>query len=94
MGLKQKKKVNRKIICGRGYCDCQNKYFVTGKGFMDITIPKVLENTSEAIENVMKIGDSTKTIVKEIMNKRKPDNLQNIVDKINRFKKGSGFVYV
>ena len=93
MGLKQKKKVNRKIICGRGYCDCQNKYFVKGKGIMDID-NKVLESSSRAIENVMNIGDSTKTIVKEIMNKRKPDKLQNIVDKINRFKKGSGFVYV
>ena len=84
MGLKQKKKVNRKVICGRGFCDCK------GKGFVDID-SKVLESIPESIDNVMKINDSTKTIVKEIMNKRKP---QNIVDKINRFKKGSGFVYV
>jgi hypothetical protein len=50
----------------------------------------------------VKIGDSTKTIVQEIMKKRKPkiqnslqdDTLQNIVDKINQFKIGSGFAYV
>ena len=93
MGLKQKKKINRKTICGRGYCCCQNKYFVQGKGIMDID-SKVLESIPESIDNVMKINDSTKTIVKEILNKRKPNNLQNIVDKINRFKTGSGFVYV
>jgi len=61
-----------------------------------------LKNTAEAIGNVVKIGDSTKTIVQEIMKKRKPkisnstqdDTLQNIVDKINQFKMGSGFAYV
>jgi len=62
----------------------------------------ILKFTDEVIGNVAKIGDSTKTIVQEIMKKRKSkiqnssqdDTLQNIVDKINQFKIGSGFAYV
>jgi hypothetical protein len=118
MALKQKRKVNRKIICGKGYCTCQNKKYVHGKGIMDvfnsvknIVAPAMnlikdntdtLKNTAEAIGNVVKIGDSTKTIVQEIMKKRRrnvqnssqEDTLQNIVDKINQFKMGSGFAYI
>ena len=118
MALKQKRKVNRKIICGKGYCACQNKKYVHGKGIMDVinsvknlATPAVnfikdntdtLKTTAEAIGNVVKIGDSTKTIVQEIMKRRKPkiqnspqdDTLQNIIDKINQFKIGSGFAYV
>ena len=118
MALKQKRKVNRKIICGKGYCTCQNKKYVHGKGIMDVfnsvknfVAPAMnlikdntdtFKNTAEAIGNIVKIGDSTKTIVQEIMKKRKPkiqnssqeDTLKNIVDKINQFKIGSGFAYV
>ena len=118
MALKQKRKVNRKTICGKGYCTCQNKKYVHGKGIMDIfnsvknlASPAMnfvkenadtLKNTVEAIGNVVKIGDSTKSIVQEIMKRRKPkvqnslqeDTLKNIVDKINQFKIGSGFAYV
>jgi len=118
MALKQKRKVNRKIICGKGYCTCQSKKYVHGKGIMDVfnsvknlAAPAInfikdntdtLKNTADVIGNVVKIGDSTKTIVQEIMKKRKPkisnsiqdDTLQNIVDKINQFKMGSGFAYV
>ena len=89
-----------------------------GKGIMDIfnSVKNLAEpainfvkenvdtfkNTAETIGNVVKIGDSTKTIVQEIMKRRKPkvqnnlqeDTLQNIVDKINQFKIGSGFAYV
>ena len=60
-----------------------------------------IQSTAEAIGNVVKIGDSTKTIVQEIMKRKKckiqnssQDTLQNIVDKINRFKMGSGFAYI
>mgnify|MGYP003541535732 CR=1 FL=1 len=118
MAIKQKRKVNRKIICGKGYCTCQSKRYVHGKGIMDIfnsvknlAAPAMnlikdntdtLKSTAEAIGNVVKIGDSTKAIVQEIRKKRKPkiqinsqeDTLQNIVDKINQFKIGSGFAYV
>ena len=118
MALKQKRKVNRKIICGKGYCTCQSKRYVHGKGIMDIfnsvknlAAPAMnfvkentdtLKSTAEAIGNVVKIGDSTRAIVQEIRKKRKPkiqissqeDTLQNIVDKINQFKIGSGFAYV
>src|SRR2546426_10776622 len=118
MVLKQKRKVNRKIICGKGYCTCQSKKYVHGKGIMDIinsvkniASPVVnfikdnadtLKSTAETIGNVAKIGDSTKTRVQEIMKKRKfkiqnasqDDTLQNIVDKINQVKIGSGFAYV
>ena len=111
MALKQRRKVNRKVICGKGYCTCQNKNYVHGKGIMDVVAPAMnfvkdnadtLKSTAEAIGNVVKIGDSTKTIVQEIMKKRKPkiqnstqeDTLQNIIDKINQFKMGSGFAYV
>ena len=118
MPLKQKRKANRKIICGKGYCTCQSKKYVHGKGIMDIinsvkniAAPAMnfikdnadtLKSTAETIGNVAKIGDSTKTIVQEIMKKRKSkiqnssqdDTLQNIVDKINQFKIGSGFAYV
>ena len=102
----------------KGYCTCQNKKYVHGKGFMDVfnsvknlAAPAMnlikdntdtLKSTAEAIGNVVKIGDSTKTIVQEIMKKRKPkiqnssheDTLQNIIDKINQFKIGSGFAYI
>lgn len=114
MALKQKRKRNRKIICGKGYCPCQNKKYVHGKGIMDIfnsvknfaspalnfvkENTETLKNTAEAIGNVVKIGDTTKTIVQEIMKRRKPriqeDSLQNIIEKINQFKMGSGFAYV
>ena len=105
MTLKQKKKVSRKVICGKGYCSCRNKQFVHGKGFMDVIQPAInfvkenadtLRSTVETIGNAVRIGDSTKTIVQEIMKRRKPkeDSLQNIVDKINQFKLGSGFAYV
>ena len=118
MALKQKRKVNRKIICGKGYCTCQSKRYVHGKGIMDIfnsvknlAAPAMnlikdntdtLKSTAEAIGNVVKIGDSTRAIVQEIRKKRKPkiqissqeDTLQNIIDKINQFKIGSGFAYV
>ena len=106
MTLKQKKKVARKFISGKGYCSCRNKQFVHGKGFMDVMQPAVnfvqenadtLKSTIETIGNAVRIGDSTKTIVQEIMKRRKPkeeDSLQNIVDNINQFKMGSGFAYV
>ena len=106
MTLKQKNKVSRKIICGKGYCSCRNKQYVHGKGFMDVIQPAVnfvkenadiLKSTVETIGIAVRIGDSTKTIVQEIMKRRKPkeeDSLQNIVDKINQFKIGSGFAYV
>ena len=107
MTLKQKKKVSRKFIFGKGYCPCRNKQFVHGKGFMDVIRSAnnfvkdnadTLKSTAETIGNAVRIGDSTKTIVQEIMKRRKPkiqeDNLQNIVDKINQFKTGSGFAYI
>ena len=105
MTLKQKKKVSRKFICGKGYCSCRNKQYVHGKGFMDVIQPAInfvkenadtLKSTVETIGNAVRIGDSTKTIVQEIMERRKPkeDSLQNIADKINQFKLGSGFAYV
>ena len=118
MALKQKRKVNRKIICGKGYCTCQNKNYVHGKGIMDVfnsvrnlVAPAMnlitentgtLKNTAEAIGNVVKIGDSTNAIFQHVMKKRSPkiqnssqeDTLQNIVDKINQFKMGSGFAYI
>ena len=106
MTLKQKNKVSRKIICGKGYFSCRNKQYVHGKGFMDVIQPAInyakenadtLKSTAETIGNVVRIGDSTKTIVQEIMKRRKPkeeDSLQNIGDKINQFKLGSGFAYV
>ena len=107
MTLKQKNKVSRKIICGKGYCSCRYKQYAHGKGFTDVIQPAInfvkenadtLKSTAETIGNVVRIGDSTKTIVQEIMKRRKlkveEDSLQNIVDKINQFKIGSGFVYV
>ena len=118
MVLKQKRKVNRKIICGKGYCSWQNKKYVHGKGIMDVfnsiknlAAPAMnlikdntdtIKSTAEAIGNVVKIGNSTKTIVQEIMKRRKPkiqnssqeNTLQNIIDKINQFKMGSGFAYI
>jgi len=118
MVLKPKRKIKITTICGKGYCTCPNKNYVHGKGIMDIfnsvknlAAPAVnfikentdaLKGTAEAIGNVVKIGDSTRTIVQEIMKKRKPkiqnssqdDTLQSIVDKINQFKMGSGFAYV
>ncbi|SRR6266536_2219650 len=118
MGLKQKKTVKRKTICGKGFCNCQNKKYVHGKGVMDIfnsiknlaapALNLIKDNAdtfksgAEAIGNIVKLGDSTKTIVQEIMKKRKQkinntsqdDNLRNIIDKINQFKLGSGFAYI
>ena len=107
MTLKQKKRVSRKFICGKRYCFCRNKQYVHGKGFMDVIQPAVnfvkenadtLKGTIETIGNAVRIGDSTKTIVQEIMKRRKPkvqeNSLQNIVDKINQFKMGSGFAYI
>ena len=106
MTLKQKNKVSRKIICSKGYCSCRHKQYAHGMGFMDVVQPATnfvkenadtLKSTVETLGNVVRIGDSTKTIVQEIMKRRKPkeeDSLQNIVDKINQFKLGSGFAYV
>jgi len=118
MGLKLRRKIVRKTICGKGYCTGSNKQYVHGRGMMDIfnvvkniAAPAMnvvkenadtLKSTVEAIGNVVKIGDSTKTIVQEIMKRRKPklqnslqeDSLQGIVNKINQFKIGSGFAYV
>jgi hypothetical protein len=118
MALKQKRKAKRKLICGRGFCTCQHKKYVHGKGFMDVfnsvknavapAIDLIKDNTdtiksgAEMLGNVVKLGDSTKTIVQEIMKRRKPkvetnldvDNLRGIVDKINQFKLGSGFAYI
>jgi hypothetical protein len=115
MGLKQKRIVGRKIIGGKGFCNCKNKKYVHGKGIMDVISniagpamnfikdnADTLKSGAEVIGNVVKIGDSTRTIVQEIMKKRKPkilnssqdDTLQGIVNKINQFKIGSGFAYV
>jgi len=109
MVLKQMRETNRRIICGRGFCQCQNRQYVHGKGFMDVVknlaapaIKLITENKDtlksgvEAIGNLVKIGDSTKTIVQEIRKNRTPkaDNLQNIVDRMNQFKMGSGFAYI
>src|SRR5260221_9850870 len=109
MALKVKRKVKRRIICDRGFCQCQNKQYVHGKGFMDVvknlTEPAIklindnketIKSGAEAIGNIVKIGDSTRRIVQEIRKNRKPkvDNLQSIVDKINQFKMGSGFAYI
>jgi len=115
MAIKLRKNLNRKNICGKGYCACHKKQYAHGKGMMDvfnsIATPAInlikdnqdtLKSTAEAIGNVVKIGDSTRTIVQEIMKKRGsksknelvPDNLRNIVDKINKYKMGSGFAYV
>src|SRR5271155_967406 len=111
MVLRQNKKINRKIICGKGFCQCQNRNYVHGKGVMDIfnsiknvATPAInfitenkdaLKSGAESLGNLIKIGDSTKTIVQEILKKRKPkvvgedsNNLLNIVDKINQFKMG------
>jgi hypothetical protein len=109
MGLKQRRKTNGRIICGRGFCKCQNREYVRGKGFMDIlknlaapAIKLITENKDtlksgvEAIGHIVKIGDSTKTIVEKMIKNRKPkvDNLQSIVDKMNEIKMGSGFAYI
>ena len=96
MGLKLKRKESRKVILGKGYCHCGNKQYVSGKGLVDVL--KVVKEIGvspipEVFENTIKIADSTKAIVQEIRNKRKPE-LQNIVDRINQFKIGSGFAYV
>jgi hypothetical protein len=99
MGLKLKRKESRKIISGKGYCPCRNREYVSGKGFIDNIkiLSDIKENPvkpiTEVIGNAVRIADSTKTIVQEIRNKRKPE-LQNIVDRINQFKIGSGFAYV
>ena len=99
MGLKLKRKESRKIISGKGYCPCRNREYVSGKGFVDNIqiLSDIKENPvkpiTEVIGNAVRIADSTKTIVQEIRNKRKPE-LQNIVDRINQFKIGSGFAYV
>ena len=82
MGLKQKKKVNRGFVCGKEYCICKREKLVHGKSIVD----KV------ELESVP-IPDATDKIVQKILNKRKTGNLQNIVDKINQFKIGSGFAY-
>ena len=110
MALKiRRKKVMRQTICGRGYCSCRKKEYAHGKGLTDIfnfAKPVIdfvkdnkdtLKSTAEAVGNVVSIADSTKTIVQEIMKKRrKPedDGLKNIVDKLNQLKTGSGFAYV
>ena len=105
MTLKQKKTVSTKFKSGKGYCPCRNKQFVHGKGFMDVIRPAnnfvqenadTLKSTIETIGNAVRIGDSTKTIVQEIMKRRKQkeDPLQNIVDKINQSQISSGFPYV
>src|SRR5579872_1683596 len=100
MGLKLKRKESRKVICGKGYCPCRNREYVSGKGFVDILkllpLPKdigITPTLTETIEDTVKFADSTKAIVQEIRNRRKPE-LQNIVDRINQFKIGSGFAYV
>ena len=60
----------------------------------------IIKSGVEAIGHIAKISDSTKTIAQTIMNKRKLKSieenigLQDIVDKINAFKLGSGFAYV
>ena len=36
MPLKPKRKANRKMICGKGYCTCQSKKYVHGKGIIDL----------------------------------------------------------
>ena len=113
MAIKVKKNLNRKYISGKGYCACHKKQYAHGKDMVDVfrslVTPAVnfikdnqdtLKSTAEAIGNVAKIGDSTRTIVQEIMKKRSSnsknvqDNLKNIVDKINQFKMGSGFAYI
>ena len=71
MGLKQKKKVNRGFVCGKGYCICKHEKLVHGKGIIDDKVE---------LESVH-IPDSTDKIVQRILNKRKTGNLQNIVIK-------------
>ena len=113
------RKSKRKTISGKGYCMCENRNYVHGKGIMDviksIATPVInfatdnkdtIKSGVEAISNVVKLGDSTKTIIQEIMKKRKPkielvhdgisteNTLKDIVDKINQFKVGSGFAYI
>ena len=115
MAIKLKKSSSRKYISGKGYCACHEKQYVHGKGMVDVlnslVTPAInfikdnqdtLKSTAEAIGNVTKIGDSTRTIVQEIMKRRGSklktevvqENLKNIVDKINKFKMGSGFAYI
>jgi hypothetical protein len=35
MGLKQKRKIKKRTISGKGFCKCQNRKYVHGKGIMD-----------------------------------------------------------
>ena len=91
MGLQTRKKANKKVICGRGYCTCKK-----GKGLTDVALPviDIVKDNKGTIENVVSLADSTKAIASEIMKKyKKPDKLQNIVDKLNKLKVGSGFAY-
>ena len=79
MALKLKRKANRRIICGKGFCQCQNKQYVHGRGFMDVVknlaepaIKLINDNKDtlksgvEAIGNIVKIGDSTRTQFKRL----------------------------
>ena len=66
MALKQKRPGARKIICGKGFCSCQNKKYVHGKGIMDVF--NAIKNIAAPAINLIKDNtDTLKVVLRQLV---------------------------
>ena len=63
-----------------------------GNGLMDFF--KLFKDITPVARDVVSIGQNTHDIIKEIKKKKSVDNIEDIVNRINKIKSGNGFAYI
>ena len=63
-----------------------------GNGIMDFL--KSFKDIVPVAKDVVNIGKNTYDIIKEIKKKKSVDDLENIINRINKIKSGNGFAYI
>ena len=58
-------------------------------------LPELVSKATDVIKNVVNIGKNTKDIIKDIKSRPPPiTEVEDIVNRINRIRQGSGFAYI
>ncbi len=58
-------------------------------------LPELVSKATDVIKNVVNIGKNTKDIIKDIKSRPSPiTEVEDIVNRINRIRQGSGFAYI
>ena len=55
---------------------------------------KLFKDITPVARDVVSIGQNTHDIIKEIKKKKSVDNIEDIVNRINKIKSGNGFAYI